>query len=69
MNQDEIKAALSKKRAGAWYQLRILARASVSELNAAGFRGRTNAEAVLEAFKTWDRELEQQLRAWERANP
>lgn len=66
---EETAKTLSELRMQAMSAMRYMARADRATLDASGYRGKSNAEAVLETFKYHDKQIETALRKWEAANP
>lgn len=69
MTKEELKAKLAEMHLDAMSDLSYKADATQAMLDAAGKRGRTNAEAVLETFRYHEKKIEKFLQAWEKANP
>jgi hypothetical protein len=56
-------------RLTAMSDMRFFARADAKTLESCGYRGKTQAEAVLDRFLHHEKKIETTLRAWEKANP
>lgn len=67
--QKDIGLQLNEMRLSAFSEMRTLANAKSEFLAACGYRGKSNAEAVYDAFIRLDRKIEKALQAWEKANP
>jgi len=66
---EKLKEEINKKRMSAFSYLRDLARMDAKSLEMNGYRGKTNAEAVLIVFKKYDSEIEGMIRSFERQFP
>lgn len=65
----ELRAEITKAKDLAWEQMRFLSIADTAILAAAGYRGKTQAEAVLLSFTRSCTQIETMIRKWEAANP
>lgn len=69
MTSEELKTQIIKDKLTAWEQFRYLGIADEAQLAAAGYRGKTQAQAVLLAFTAACTRIETMIRKWEKANP
>jgi hypothetical protein len=69
MTLEELRTAIEKERGLAFSSMRHLATADEKMLTACGYRGKTNADAVLAVFKYYDEKIEKMIRKWEKENP
>lgn len=69
MTIDELKAAIKQKKADSFDYLRELSRLERRDLDNAGYKGHTNAEAIKINLDHASKEIEQMIRKWEKDNP
>lgn len=73
MNESEsltkLKDELREEKLVCFNYLRTLSRLTREELDNAGYRGRSNAEAIKMSLDQVVEEIELKVRRWEKANP
>ena len=65
----QLKKDIEKIKVDCFNFLRDLSRLSREHLDNAGYKGKTNAEAMQMAFDRSAIEVEQKIRKWEKENP